>query len=160
MGEKKNIAPPEKFFKPCVAVWFKVYGELVPPIEVEEGVFEIAQPSFIGAETRHMKSILKELRERAEGKKVVWTEQEATTRMELFLRRAWEDAWISKNFMLRIISNNRTKIFNNQITKKNGSETYFGNNKPRTTTTSDSKIRALAKWGLSTNSGNGKRETD
>lgn len=156
MGEKKkNIAPPEKFFKPCVTVWFNVFKELVPPIEVSPGVFEEAMPSFVGAETRHMKSILKELRQRAEKKNIIWTEQEATTRFELFLRRAWEDVFISKNFMLRIISNNRTKIFNNQITKKNGSEKDFRNNTNRTTTTSDSKIRALAKWGLSPNKSNG-----
>lgn len=158
--EKKKIAPPEKFFKQCVGVWFKVYEELVPPIEVEPGVFEKAVPSFIGAETRHMKSILKDLRERAERKNVIWTEEEAKKRFELFIRRSWEDDFVSRNFMLRIISNNRTKIFNNQISQKNGTgkegaggyKGFTGGQKPFST--SDSKISALAKWGVKTSKGN------
>lgn len=126
MEKKRKVAPPEKYFRPCVGVWFRLYEELVPPVEVEPGVFEKAVPSFIGAETMHMKSILKELRVRAEKRNVEWTEEEAKKRFELFIRKAWEDNFISNNFMLRIISNCRTKIFNNQIQNKNGNSIYSG----------------------------------
>lgn len=120
----KKKSAPEKFFNSCVGVWFFVYGELVEQVETEPGFFEKAKPSFVGAETKHLKSLVKELRQRAEQSGVEWTEHEAKKRFELFLRRAFEDDFISKNFMLRIISNNRTKIFNNQITpKKNGKRT-------------------------------------
>lgn len=119
MEKKKKKSPPEKFFRQCVGVWFKVYGELLPKIKTEEGGFETAVPSFVGAETLHMKSILTDLRTRAENKNIIWTEDVATKRFEAFLRRAWEDPFVQRNFMLRIISNNRTKIFNTQ-TIRNG----------------------------------------
>ena len=119
MEKKKKRGVPEKFFRQCVGVWFRVYGELVPNVEVDPGVFEVASPSFVGAETSHMKSILKELRLRAEKRNIEWTEQEATKRFEAFIRKSWEDPFIKKYFMLRIISNNRTKIFNQKDTNGN-----------------------------------------
>ena len=67
---------------------------------------------------RHLKNILADLRERAEEKKIEWTEMVATTRFRAFVMRAAEDDFISRNFLLRIINNNKTRIFNNQITPK------------------------------------------
>jgi len=135
MDKKKEKAPPEKFFRQCVGVWFRLYGELLPQVEVDPGVFEVAVPSFVGAETLHMKSILTDLRVRAEKRKVTWTEEEATKRFEAFIKRAWEDSFIQKNFMLRIISNNRTKIFNNQISKNGTNNNSGGTAKAPITTT-------------------------
>lgn len=118
--KKNNISPPEKFWKPLVAIWENIYGELVPKVDDGYGNLETAKPSFIGIEMQHMKSLIKELRERAEKKNIEWTLEVAKKRWEAFLRKAWEDKFVSENFMIRIISNNRTKIFNNQITPKNG----------------------------------------
>ena len=113
------------WWRQLVSVWFSVYGELVVPPEGEEK----AVPCFDTVESMQMKIILRELKSRAEKKEIEWTEIEAKKRWEAFLRKAWEDDFISRNFMLRIISNNKTKIFNNQITpKKNvkGSTKGFG----------------------------------
>lgn len=121
--KKRKPMPPEKFFHAAAKVWIDLYGELLPP-DFETG--EVADPGFWtnGPDKRHLKLILMDLRLRAEKKNIEWTEETMKHRLELFLRKAWEDDFIWKNFMLRIISNNRTKIFNNQITpKRNGSTT-------------------------------------
>ncbi len=112
----KKVMPPEKFFTVCGLVWIEVYGKVVKPPPGEE----IADPRLWkdAVEKRHLKLILKDLRERAEEKKIVWDEETATKRFRAFIERAGEDEWISNNFLLRIINNNKTKIFNNQITKK------------------------------------------
>jgi hypothetical protein len=68
-----------------------------------------------------MKLILSALRQRAEKKNIEWTAETMKVRLRAFLLKAWDDRFISANFMLRIIALNRIKIFNNQITaKKNG----------------------------------------
>ncbi len=121
---KKNgkIARPgaEPFWEQLVAKWFQVYGELVPTIKGNKAV-----PIFRGAEPKHMKILVATLRCRATTSGVEWTEKNALQRWEAFLKNAFKDDFISKNFMLRIISNNATKIFNNQITVKNGSAANF-----------------------------------
>lgn len=126
VDKKNKISAPEKFWKQLVKVWFDVYKELLPKVEGNDAI-----PSFVGAELRHMKSLVKELRERAEKNNVVWNEENAKKRWEAFLRKSYEDDFVSKNFMLRIISNNRTKIFNNQITQKNGNNNWRGAGKLR-----------------------------
>jgi len=116
-AKKRKPMPPEKYFKTAASIWISIYGELVPP-DKETG--EVADPGFWtnGPDKRHLKLILIELRLRAEKKNIEWTEEEMGNRLRLFLHKAWEDDFISKNFMLRIINNCRTKIFNNQITPK------------------------------------------
>jgi len=113
-GGKKSAAAPTQYWKILVAVWFDLYAELIPPAPCDEK----AKPCFDTIETFQMKIILRELKKRAEEKNIEWTEDEAKKRWEAFLRKAFDDDFISKNFMLRIISNNKTKIFNNQITPK------------------------------------------
>lgn len=115
--KKRNTGPVTLYWQKLVKVWFDVYAELIPAPPGEEK----AVPIFDGTETANMKSLIKILKERAEKLGVEWNEQNACTRWKLFLMKAFEDDFISKNFMIRIISNNKTKIFNNQITpKKNG----------------------------------------
>lgn len=116
-AKKRKKGVPTQYWQAMVKIWFDLYAELIPPPKGEEK----AKPCFDTVETAQMKIILKELRKRAEEKNIEWTEEEARKRWEAFLRHAFLDDWISRNFMLRIISTNKTKIFNNQITpKKNG----------------------------------------
>lgn len=134
LGKKNNAPAPkkkvtEKYFQQAGNIWIKVYGELLPP-DPEDG--SIADPGFWkdGAEKKHLKLILIDLRERAEKKNIVWTEAAMEERLRAFILRSWDDDWISKNFMLRIINQNKTKIFNNQITpKKNEHSKSVGNTK-------------------------------
>lgn len=117
--KKKVKAPPEKYFQKFVQKWFELYYELVPcPVDEVSNELIDPKPVFDAIEARQLKNIVIELRKRAEERNILWTEEEALKRFEAFIRRAWEDDFISKNFMLRIISNNRTKVFNNQITPK------------------------------------------
>lgn len=159
LGIKKNVkkkiekSSGEIFWQNLVSVWFNVYAELMPEVEGEK-----AKPSFVGAETQHMKSIIKELRQRAESKNIIWTKEIACERFRNFLLKAFEDKFISQNFMLRIISNNRTKIFNNQITPKNGT-TYSDSNQQRKASSSDARVNAIASWGKRFSS-NDKRKED
>ena len=111
--EKKIAAPPTQFWGKLVKLWFDLYAELLPPVEGLP-----AKPIFDTIEAFQYKIIIREIKKRAEERKIEWDEKNALTRTEAFLRKAWEDDFVSKNFMLRIISNNKSKIFNNQITLK------------------------------------------
>ncbi len=117
IDSKKKKVDPEKYFRQAASIWIRVYGELVPP-DPETG--EVADPSFWkdGAEKRNLKLILTSLRDRAESRGVEWTEENMAQRFEAFIRKAWEDDFVYKNFMLRMINNNKVKFFNNQITPK------------------------------------------
>ncbi len=128
--KEKKVAPQKRkrglatmYWQPLVKIWFDLYAELIPAPPGEEK----AKPCFDTVETAQMKIILKELRKRAEDRDLEWTEEEAKKRWEAFLRYAWTDDWISKNFMLRIISTNKTKIFNQQITPKKNGKKFSGN---------------------------------
>ena len=150
MKEKKTILP-ENFFKACCGVWAEVYGEVVPAPPGEEK----ADPRIFKdkIEMKHLKYILKDLRERAEEKKIEWTEMMATTRFRAFVMRAAEDDFISKNFLLRIINNNKTRIFNNQINPKKNErpKTINGFNSDNTggvkkLGTSEARIQRAKDW--------------
>lgn len=121
--EKKKAAPPEKFFREAGVLWIKLYGELLPEVDGEK-----ANPFFFKdpVQMRNLKLILSALRERAEIKNVEWTKEECLCRLELFLRKAKEDNFIGSNFMLHIINSQKVKIFNNQITPKNGNKNQQG----------------------------------
>jgi hypothetical protein len=121
VAAKKGFIPVEPHFKPCCGVWIEVYGNVVPPPPGEK----IADPKIWKdkVEMRHLKLILKDLRKRAEEKNIEWTEEAATTRFRAFVTAGGNDEWISKNFLLRILNNNKTKIFNNQITPKKDGRT-------------------------------------
>lgn len=114
---KKNnrvAAPPTQFWKPLVKLWFDLFAELLPPVDGLP-----AKPSFDTVEAFQYKIIIREIKKRAEERNIEWDEKSALTRTEAFLRKSWEDNFISKNFMLKIISNRKGLIFNNQITPKN-----------------------------------------
>lgn len=150
-AKKKSL--PEKHFKACCQVWIEVYALVVPPPPGEE----VADPNIWkdNVEMRHLKLILKDLRERAEKKSVEWNEENATIRFRLFSLTAAEDDFLGNNFLLRLINSFKTKIFNNQITPRKDGRTFIARDNPvRSTPTSDSKINALKNWGLSANSCN------
>lgn len=113
--EKKTDPKGEPFWRDLIKVWFDVYADKIPP-DPEDG--EKAKPVFKGAETTAMKTLVAELRMRAAKKNIEWVREVAKDRWRNFLEKSFEDDFISKNFMLRIICNNMTKIFNNQITPK------------------------------------------
>jgi hypothetical protein len=110
---KKVAAPPTQFWKPLVKLWFDLFEELLPPVDGLP-----AKPAFDTIEAYQYKIIIRDIKKRAEEREIEWNQKNALLRTEAFLRKAWEDNFVSKNYMLRIISNNRSKIFNNQITPK------------------------------------------
>lgn len=99
---KKSKAPPEPFWNELVEVYFdfcrKKFGE---------------EPSFDGSAPRDMKTIIKSLHERADKSNIEWTLNTAQFRFYKFLRFAYEDPWLSKNFLLQNINRQKDKIFFN-----------------------------------------------
>lgn len=99
---KKEKKPPEPFFKEAVEVWFNFCRE-----KFDE------TPSFDGSAPRDLKSIIVSLRERAEKSNAEWTLLTAQQRLYHFLNFAWQDNWLSKNWMLFNINRQKDKIFFN-----------------------------------------------
>lgn len=112
---KRAPQPPTQYWKALVKVWFDLYAELI----ILPNKKEKAVPCFDTVESFQMKIIVREIKKRCEEKNIEWIEKNAIKYFEIFLRRAWEDDFTSKNFMLKTISYNKTKIFNHQITPKN-----------------------------------------
>lgn len=139
-NKKKKAAAPTQFWKALVKLWFDVYAELLP--KDKDG--DPAKPCFDSIEAFQYKIIIRELKKRAEEKKIEWTEKIAIERTKSFLLRAWDDNFISKNYMLRILSNNKSKIFNNQITPKNNAGNF---NSKGTGKIPDPKIKPSGDFG-------------
>jgi hypothetical protein len=72
------------------------------------------KPSFAGADPRHLKKIIDIIERRAMDKNIQWTEQYAIKRFKDFLSKAYQDDWLSKNFLLRHLENFIDKIILNQ----------------------------------------------
>jgi hypothetical protein len=115
MAAKKRKSP-EPFFSSLVEVWFNFCRE-----KFDES------PTFDGSAPRDLKSIIIALRERAEKSGLEWTENVATTRLHNFLLYAWQDYWLSKNWLLSNISRQKEKIFYSirAAVKKQESNTPF-----------------------------------
>jgi hypothetical protein len=69
------------------------------------------EPSFDGSAPRDLKAIIKSLRERAERKNIEWTAGEAISRFKSFLLFAYQDKWLSSNFILFNLNRQKDKIF-------------------------------------------------
>lgn len=70
-------------------------------------------PSFDGSAPRDLKAIIKTLHERSDKSNVEWTLNVATFRFHNFLEFAFQDYWLSKNFLLSNINRQKDKIFFN-----------------------------------------------
>jgi hypothetical protein len=92
----------EPYFKELVEVWFNYCRE-----KFDES------PTFSGSAPRDLKSIAASLRERAATSNIEWTSEMAQTRLQNFLNYAWQDNWLSKNWMLSNINRQKDKIFFN-----------------------------------------------
>jgi len=104
-SKKKEVDKPEKtkYWQKLVDTWF-VFNEK----KFKE------KPSFAGADPRHLKKIIELLEKRAVEKKIEWTEEKAVEWFEYFLQKAFEDTWLSKNFLLVQLERFIDKILLNQ----------------------------------------------
>lgn len=102
MAAKKTRQPKvvEPYWTEIVAEWFKFNQE-------KFGI----KPSFDGSSPRDLKIIIKALHERATEQQVEWTLQIATSRFINFLKYAYQDNWLSKNFLLFNLNRQKDKIF-------------------------------------------------
>lgn len=99
---KKTKAPPEPHWNELVEVYFNFCRNKFSE-----------EPSFDGSAPRDLKSIIKTLRERAERSGHNWTLDIAQFRFNNFLEFAYQDSWLSKNFLLQNINRQKDKIFFN-----------------------------------------------
>ena len=113
MGEKEGTGEKEK-----MAHWPALTGIWMEFVQRHFG----EKPSFKGADPKHFKNILLELKRRAAERNQTWTEAYACTELEWFLARSYADAWLRKNFLLSHLEKFMDKIILNQ----NG--THPGNN--------------------------------
>lgn len=81
------------------------------------------KPSFAGADPRHLKKIIDLLEKRALAKQVEWTEAIACQRLQSFLEAAYQDKWLSTNFLLVHLEKFIDKIILNQNGKSKQSNT-------------------------------------
>lgn len=97
--KKKFIEP---YWDAIVGVWFKFcidnYGD---------------KPSFDGSAPRDLKSIMKQLRERAEERGIEWSELAAVTRLNKFLEVANTYKYLNENWLLSNINRQKDTIFFN-----------------------------------------------
>ncbi len=105
-GKKEETTP---HWEALVDIWFRFNQDQFGD-----------KPSFKGADPKNLKKILCILEKRATGSKVEWTEPEAILRFTAFLQAAFDDEWMSKNFLLSNLEKFFDKIILNQIAKTNG----------------------------------------
>ena len=104
----KEKPSPELYWNELVAVYFDFCRE-----KFNE------DPSFDGSSPRDMKAIIKSLRERADKNNIQWSLEIALSRFRKFLEFAFQDKWLSQNFLLFNINRQKDKIFFNIRAAKN-----------------------------------------
>lgn len=97
----------EPFWNELVAVWF-AFG-------VEK--FNI-KPSFERDDPKIFKRIIQRLKKRAADQKVEWNVKSGPQRLRFYLEKAFEDKWLSENFLLSNLEKQFDKIIQNQTSKK------------------------------------------
>jgi hypothetical protein len=105
-SKRKKIsadAPPTPHWNLIVEQWFLFNQEKFSE-----------KPSFAGADPRHLKKIVEILERRALDKGIEWTEQAAVKRFSDFLKKAFQDPWLSKNFLLSNLEKQLDKFILNQ----------------------------------------------
>lgn len=112
-GRKKNEDAFPHWEK-LVECWFTFFKKITGE-----------NPSFAGADPRHLRNILQKLKKRAEEKNVEWSEANSVTRFNGFLQKMSEDAWMRNNFLL----SNLDQKFDKYITQKNSNGNVKGTSK-------------------------------
>ena len=98
MAKEKKIT---KHWQKLVETFFDFY----------EKKFDGEKPSFDGSAPRDLKSIAEVLEKRAQAANVEWTEENAITRLNLFLDAAHKVDWLRDNFLLFNLNRQKDKIF-------------------------------------------------
>lgn len=119
--EKKEKAPPEKFFARAIDEFFGFHKSRFK----DEDGFSLS-PSWNnatrGMEMRSLKLILVTLREIAEGKNVEWTEERMVLDFNKFLERAYSKPFVRKNFLCCMMNRYKFDIlsssYNPNLSKK------------------------------------------
>lgn len=106
---KKKKPDSEPYWKELVTVYFGFCHE-----KFKE------KPSFTGSDPSDMHRIIECLKKRAAERNVEWTEETAKLRWREFLGRAFQDDWLSKNFLLPNLYRQMDKVFLNLKNHKNG----------------------------------------
>lgn len=75
-------------------------------------------PTFDGSSPRDLKAIVATLRKRCEESNHEWSYEAATGRLKFFLEYAYQDRWLSENFLLSNINRQKDKIFFNISKRK------------------------------------------
>lgn len=107
ISKKKEGSEP--YWKELVAVYYNFCFEKFN-----------GKPSFSGSDPSDMHRIIECLKKRATEQGVEWSLEAATLRWRGFLGTAYEDDWLSKNWLLSHLNRQRDKVFLNLISKKNG----------------------------------------
>jgi len=102
MKQKKEKKAPELYWNELVSVWFQFCKEKFNDV-----------PTFDGSSPRDLKTIISTLRKRCEDTKHDWSYEAATGRFKHFLEYAFQDKWLSENFLLSNINRQKDKIFFN-----------------------------------------------
>jgi hypothetical protein len=99
----------EPYWKTLVAVYYSFCFE-----KFDE------KPSFKGSDPSDMHRIIEVLKKRAAEKNVEWTEETAKLRWREYLGRAYQDDWLSKNWLLSNLNRKMDTVFFNVKNSKNG----------------------------------------
>lgn len=98
--KKVKVKAIEPYWDAIVAVWFKFCVD-----------YKGDKPSFDGSAPRDLKSIMKQLRERAEEKGIEWSELAAVTRLSKFLEVANTYKYLNEHWLLSNINRQKDIIF-------------------------------------------------
>lgn len=109
VSKSKQKAESEPYWKELVSIYFSFCYE-----KFNE------KPSFDDSAPHDMHRIIEALKKRAEEKSIEWTEDVAKLRWRGFLGIAYQDDWLSKNWLLSNLNRQKDKIFLNIVNPKNG----------------------------------------
>lgn len=115
--EKKEKAPPAKFWSAMVKTFFDFVAEK----------FQGEQPSFDGSAPRDLKAICGALEKRAEVAGVEWTEETGTKRLRKFLEVGYSVPWLREHFLLSNLNRQKDTIFFTIKQLANGTTHIRGN---------------------------------
>jgi hypothetical protein len=99
--KKKAGKPVTLFWKSFTETWFNFY----------QAKFAF-KPTFEGAQTKALKSIVEKLEKQAKDKSFEWNEESALTSFSCFLNKAFQDQWLQTNFLLPVLSSKFDAIVN------------------------------------------------
>lgn len=106
VARKKEKKVPEEttpHWQALVDVWF----------DFNKTRFNGFEPSFKGADPKHLKTILGNLQKRSIARGIEWNETAAKDTFRKFLEHSAADAWLSQNFLLQNLERQLDKIINN-----------------------------------------------